>query len=141
EGDLVAILILGMPVYDQEIRTLVEGDQRMMPHAAAVIDALPRHGLEAHDVFWLRPIARWSDQYQEWARRQRNEQLRAFRMPLHQLDLQRELPRFGAHNADIGRAAVFQQVELRHVGIALRKALIDGVVAAVADLDHIAIRA
>ena len=45
--DLVAILILGMPVHDQEIRTLVEGDQRMMPHAAAIIDALPRHGLES----------------------------------------------------------------------------------------------
>src|SRR5687768_5786420 len=139
EGNLVAILILGMPVHDQEIRTLVEGDQRMMPHAAAVVDALPRHGLETDDVF--RAIARWRDQYQEWARHQRNEQLRAFRMALHQLDLQRELPRLGAHDADSRRAAVLQQIELRHVGVALGKTLVDGVVAAIADLDHIAIRA
>src|SRR5688500_11524447 len=103
EGDLVAVLILGMPVHDQEIRTLVEGDQRMMPHAAAVIDALSRHGLESGDVF--RPIARWRDQYQEWARHQRNEQLRTLWVPLHQFDLQRELPRLRAHNANVGRTA------------------------------------
>src|SRR6185503_10869373 len=139
EGDLVAILILGMPVHDQEIRTLVEGDQRVMPDATAIVDPLPRQGLESDDVF--RPVARRCDQYQEWARDQRNEQLRAFRMSLHQLDLQRELPRLGAHDADIGRAAIFQQIELGHVGIALGPALVDGVVAAVADLDHVAIRA
>src|SRR6185295_14030178 len=127
-------------VDDDELGRAVDREQRVVPRAARVVDALPRRRDEGANIVGprLAPAPRDDD---EPARRiERNERLAAADVPLETLQPKRERSRLRADEADADVAAACSRVDARQVVQAPRRAVVDGVAAAaIATLDDIAV--
>ena len=123
---------------DEEIAHLAQCQQRVMPHAACVVHALPAVRHERAQLARVQLTGRRHD-HQVRLVVLRDEGLAAARVTLQHLHLERQRARLATEQAD-QRAAALAHIHVGEVMKARGRALVDGELLGPLQFDHVAER-
>src|SRR5579871_208107 len=137
QRNFIAVVAFAAPIDDEELGCSLERQQRVVPGAGPVVDALAAVAEESADAFGGER-AGWRDNDEEGRGREGDEGLARERMAFHETQTQRKRYRLRAHDADQGPSAGRAHIHRRQVVVAPGRAGIDRIMGPAFGLDDVA---